>query len=223
MNVDTQFQPLATIATPARSVHTPPGQVTQRPVERPHHSEPANNQERQVVTPAESDTEQTEHDKHPRTLRQASELSEDEKRELEKLKARDREVRAHEAAHKNAAGNLARGAAQFSYATGPDGRRYAVAGEVDIDTSRIAGDPEATISKAQTIRRAANAPAQPSFQDRAVAAEAGRLESAARQELIAEKIDQHQSETGHQNAVPEIYQANDSGSAPIGSLLDVSA
>lgn len=66
---------------------------------------------------------------------------------------RDREVRAHEQAHMAAAGAYSRG--------GPDNRQYAVGGEVQIDTSAVSGDPEATIRKAQTVRRAANAPATP--------------------------------------------------------------
>jgi hypothetical protein len=52
---------------------------------------------------------------------------------------------------------------------------YATGGEVQIDTSPISGDPEATIRKAETIRRAALAPASPSDQDRRVAAMAARM------------------------------------------------
>ncbi|MEE9343175.1 MAG: putative metalloprotease CJM1_0395 family protein [Gammaproteobacteria bacterium] len=109
-------------------------------------------------------------------------LTEDEQKQVEELKLRDREVRTHEAAHKSAAGSLAKGGAQFSYQTGPDGHRYAVGGEVNIDTSKEQ-DPAATIRKAQQIRRAANAPAEPSSQDRAVAAQAAKMEAEARQEL----------------------------------------
>ena len=60
-------------------------------------------------------------------------------------------------------------------------------GEVRIDTSPVEGDPEATLLKAQQIRRAALAPANPSAQDRNVAAKASSLESQARQELLREK------------------------------------
>ncbi len=105
-------------------------------------------------------------------------------REIAQLVARDREVRAHEQAHLAAAGGLAKGGgASFRYATGPDGRQYAVSGEVDIDTSRVSGDPEATISKARKIRAAAQAPANPSNQDRRVAAHATSMELDARAEL----------------------------------------
>jgi hypothetical protein len=100
-----------------------------------------------------------------------------------KLKSRDQEVRRHEQAHLSAAGGLASGGANFSYQTGPDGKRYAVGGEVNIDTSPVPGDPHATLRKAQQIRRAALAPADPSPQDRAVAASASAMEISARQDL----------------------------------------
>ena len=70
---------------------------------------------------------------------------------------------------------------------GPDGRRYAVGGEVAIDASRVPGDPQATIRKAQVIRRAALAPAAPSAQDQRVAAQATRMEQQARAELLRQQ------------------------------------
>lgn len=121
------------------------------------------------------------------------------KEELEliaQLKARDREVRAHEQAHLAAAGAYAKGGVQYTYQRGPDGKNYAVGGEVQIDTSPIAGDPEATLRKAEQIRRAANAPAQPSSTDRAVAAEAAAMATQARIELARE---QQSDEDGNQS------------------------
>jgi len=105
-----------------------------------------------------------------------------------KLKSRDQEVRRHEQAHLAAAGGLAAGGASFSYKTGPDGKRYAVGGEVNIDTSPVPGDPNATIHKAQQIRRAALAPADPSPQDRTVAASASAMEIQARRDLKKKEI-----------------------------------
>lgn len=110
------------------------------------------------------------------------ELSDGEKQQVRELQTRDREVRAHEAAHKAAAGNLATGGATFTYQTGPDGKRYAVGGEVQIQTGK-GRTPEETLAKAQQVAAAANAPANPSAQDRKVAAEAARLASEARREL----------------------------------------
>lgn len=115
------------------------------------------------------------------------ELTDEEEQEVDKLKARDREVRAHEQAHLAAAGPYAKGGPTFEYQRGPDNKQYAVGGEVQIDTSKVADDPEATIRKAQVIRRAANAPAEPSSQDRHVAAQAAQMEAEARQELVEQQ------------------------------------
>ncbi len=113
-------------------------------------------------------------------------LSETEIKEISQLKARDREVRAHEAAHIAAGGSAVRGGATFSYVRGPDGVLYATGGEVSIDTSS-ANTPEATLAKAKMIRRAALAPADPSGQDRAIAANAARMAMQARQEIFAQQ------------------------------------
>lgn len=109
-------------------------------------------------------------------------LSEDEKIIVEKLKKIDQEVRAHEQAHKNAGGQFA-GSASFGYEVGPDGRRYAVSGEVPIDIAPVQDDPAATIAKMATIVAAALAPAKPSGQDRQVAAQAASIRADAQVEL----------------------------------------
>ncbi|MBM3536696.1 MAG: hypothetical protein FJX55_02555 [Alphaproteobacteria bacterium] len=97
------------------------------------------------------------------------ELSQEEQAQVAKLKARDREVRAHEQAHA-AAGGAQAGAPSYSYQQGPDGRQYAVGGEVPIKASASSSDPQAAIRQLEQVVRAALAPAQPSGQDRAVAA-----------------------------------------------------
>lgn len=102
---------------------------------------------------------------------------------VRKLQARDRAVRAHEQAHLSAAGGLARGGPTYTYQRGPDGHMYAVGGEVSLDTSPIPGDPAATLAKARQIQAAANAPADPSPQDRSVAAAAAQMAAAAALEL----------------------------------------
>lgn len=111
------------------------------------------------------------------------ELSEEDLQLVRELSARDREVRAHEQAHLAAAGPYATGGPSFTYQTGPDGQRYAVGGEVGIDTSPVAGDPQATLNKARTIMAAAGAPVEPSSQDRAVAAAAAAMAAQAQAEL----------------------------------------
>lgn len=111
-------------------------------------------------------------------------LSPDELKELAELKARDREVRAHEAAHQAVGGQYA-GAMSFTYERGPDGAQYAVGGEVSIDVGPVQGDPQATIEKMRVVRAAAMAPAQPSAQDRAVAAQAMQNMLQAQAEMAA--------------------------------------
>ena len=71
-----------------------------------------------------------------------------------------------------------------------------MAGEVKIDTSEIPGDPQATLLKAQIIRRAALAPATPSAQDRQVAAQATAMAQQARIELAVENRQQDASSIG---------------------------
>ncbi|MFP4682383.1 MAG: putative metalloprotease CJM1_0395 family protein [Ectothiorhodospira sp.] len=107
-----------------------------------------------------------------------------EERMVQALRQRDQVVRTHEQAHMAAGGGLVTGGATYSYQKGPDGQRYAVGGEVSIDTSRPA-DPEAAIRKARKIARAALAPAEPSGQDYRVAARARLMEAEARRELQA--------------------------------------
>lgn len=106
-----------------------------------------------------------------------------EQQELQELKARDQEVRTHEQAHAAIGGQYA-GAPSYTYERGPDGNQYAVGGEVPIDVSVIAGDPQATVQKMQQVRSAALAPAEPSSADRRIAAEALQRQMQAQAELV---------------------------------------
>ncbi len=114
--------------------------------------------------------------------RAEQERQQTERDQIQELAARDREVRAHEQAHAAVAGQYG-SSPTYSFVRGPDGVSYAVGGEVKIDTSPIPGDPEATLRKAQQLRRAANAPADPSSQDSSVAALAAQMEQQARAEM----------------------------------------
>lgn len=114
-------------------------------------------------------------------------LSEAEKRKLEQLRETDHRVRRHEEAHRAAAGALYRGGPNYTYETGPDGKRYAVAGSVQIDTSP-GRTPEETVQKAARIRQAALAPVDPSGADRAVALKAARMEDAARRTISRKSL-----------------------------------
>jgi len=113
-------------------------------------------------------------------------LTTEEKEDVEELKRRDKQVKAHEMAHVAAGAGLVRGGASYEYEVGPDGKRYAVEGEVSIDTAPET-EPVATIAKMQRIKRAALAPSEPSGTDRAVATQASRTEAKARAELLEEK------------------------------------
>lgn len=117
------------------------------------------------------------------TAPNGKELSEGQKEMVRKLAERDQEVRVHEQAHISAGGGLVSGGASYTYQVGPDGKQYAIGGEVSIDTSAVEGNPEATIRKMQQVQRAALAPADPSGQDYAVAANARRTEAEARRQL----------------------------------------
>lgn len=112
-------------------------------------------------------------------------LSDEEKRIVNELKKRDAEVKAHERSHMAAGAGIVQGGASFQFQKGPDGRMYAVGGEVKIDVSPE-GSPEATIRKMQQVKAAALAPAEPSGTDRAVAAQAAQMEAQARIELREE-------------------------------------
>ncbi|MDX7875086.1 putative metalloprotease CJM1_0395 family protein [Aeromonas veronii] len=106
--------------------------------------------------------------------------------QVQDLVERDKEVRTHEQAHQSAGGEYA-SSPTYQFTQGPDGKRYATGGEVQIDTSVVPGDPAATIAKMQQIRAAALAPAEPSAQDLAVARSAAASEAKARKELMAEQ------------------------------------
>ncbi|MDH5391580.1 MAG: putative metalloprotease CJM1_0395 family protein [Gammaproteobacteria bacterium] len=107
--------------------------------------------------------------------------------QIQKLQSRDREVRSHEAAHIAAGGQHVTSGASFTYQRGPDGRLYAVGGEVSISTSAVPADPQATLAKAEVIRRAALAPADPSSQDLRVASDATRMASRARVDIAIQQ------------------------------------
>lgn len=117
-----------------------------------------------------------------------------EQRQISELRSRDQEVRAHELAHLAAAGGLSKGGPTFEFVLGPDGQRYAVGGEVQIDTAGVSGDPEATLQKAQQIQQAALAPAQPSAQDRSVAVAAAAMAAEARAEIASQKTSENDDE-----------------------------
>ena len=131
-------------------------------------------------------------------------LSEEEQQQVDDLEARDREVRTHEQAHLAAAGPYATSGATYTFEQGPDGRRYAVGGEVQIDTSTEA-TPEENITKFQVVRRAALAPVEPSPQDRRVAALASQRIAEARTELAAQRQEEQSGESDTADAAGDSF------------------
>lgn len=136
-----------------------------------------------------------------------------EKKQIDELQKTDRAVRAHEQAHLAAAAGLAVSGATFSYQSGPDGKQYAVGGEVSIDASP-GRTPEETIAKANNIQAAALAPVDPSAQDRAVAARAAQMKLQAELELAQEKLAAAKSGNGGNNAAIPQGKANPAETGP---------
>ena len=130
---------------------------------------------------------------------------------LSRLRARDREVRAHEAAHAAVGGSLVRGGPSYTLQRGPDGRSYAIGGEVQLDTSAVPNDPEATLQKSNQIRAAALAPAEPSPQDLRVAANASQLAAKARVDIAVQR--RNEAQQANQSRLEEAEASNDSANS----------
>ncbi len=126
-----------------------------------------------------------------------TELSEDEKRLVLDLQSRDSEVRAHESAHQSGGG--ATGAASFTYQQGPDGKMYAIGGEVSI-SMKGGSTPQETIANARAVMAAAMAPADPSGQDQAVASAAAMMIAKAEQQIAQEKQEEFDGKETYKDA-----------------------
>jgi hypothetical protein len=113
-------------------------------------------------------------------------LTDEERRTIRRRSARDQEVRHHEGAHARAGGQYA-DAPHYNYERGPNGKAYAVAGQVSIDVSPVPGDPQGTIDKMAVVKWAALAPAKPSALDRRIASRAEAEGLMAQAELRKER------------------------------------
>jgi hypothetical protein len=145
--------------------------------------------------------------------------------EIRKMQARDSEVRAHERAHATAGGALA-GAPSFQFERGPDGRSYAVGGEVSIDVSEVSDDADATVRKMQQVKRAALAPQNPSDADRAIAAMADAKIAAARLELTntdSQEPSDEKSSTQVGDAAHTAFGSNEQRNAAVAAYHNASA
>ncbi len=90
-------------------------------------------------------------------------------RVLEKFKNSDSRIRNHEQAH--VASGTATTPISYKYQMGPDGKMYAVGGEVRLDTS-IPDDPKAAAFKLKQIQEASNAPSDMSGADAQISIQA---------------------------------------------------
>jgi hypothetical protein len=151
-------------------------------VEYPTYANPnaPGNRSNTISTPAQNDSGNRS-GKDSGSSTGSGEMDPVEKQQIQDLQKRDREVKAHEMAHVSAGAS----SPTYEYETGPDGRQYAIGGEAQIDVSSE-GEPRKDIEKAGKVRRAAMAPAEPSQQDRQVAASADKLKLEALVELRKE-------------------------------------
>lgn len=148
--------------------------------------------------------------------------AEDQQR-IQELANRDRAVRAHEQAH-GAAGGAYAGAPSYTFQRGPDGKRYAVGGEVSIQVGTSSDDPEATLQQMQVVQAAALAPADPSPQDLSVAARASAQAAQARSDLAKQRREEADA-TRHDASATQVaaYRQVADGGADSGSSLHLSA
>ncbi|WP_372998652.1 putative metalloprotease CJM1_0395 family protein [Sulfurimonas sp.] len=138
---------------------------------------------RKQKTPQEKKLAKEEEKKAVEKSKDTKELSQDEKRLVLDLQSRDAEVRAHESAHQS--GGASTGAATYTYQQGPDGKMYAIGGEVSV-SFQSGSTPQETIANAQAVIASALAPADPSGQDLAVASSAMVMMMKAQQQVARE-------------------------------------
>ncbi|MBH3339595.1 hypothetical protein I5L51_10800 [Pseudomonas mendocina] len=203
--------------TPAPSVSSarPPTSDVSPDIARADQAPVAAPQEQQADSAA---SEREEADRDPAASPAGKpKLSPEEQRqqqlEITELVQRDREVRTHEQAHAAVGGQYA-GAPTYSFKRGPDGQRYAVSGEVSIDTAPVPNDPEATLRKMETVLRAALAPIEPSPQDLRVAALAQAQAAQARVELAELRSEEASDAVEQRKARAEARQADESTAEP---------
>ncbi len=148
----------------------------------------------------------------------STELKAEELVQISKLKARDTQVHQHEQAHLSAAAGLDVSSASFTYERGPNGVNYAVAGDVRIDTSP-GHTPEETLARAELIRNAALAPADPSAVDRSVAAKAQNMAQQARLDIQLQENHLNSKSDDHQSIVKNAYDNQDAVKTKIDTFV----
>jgi hypothetical protein len=167
-------------------------QIIENSEQNPHNQDQDSQQNDEQQASAEDNQEHIE-----------AEIDEKNAAIIRELKARDQEVRTHEQAHASV-GGVHTGSPSYEFEVGPDGKKYAVAGEVSADLSPVEGDPQATITKMEQVYAAALAPAEPSAQDMKVAAQANQLKVQAQAELSALTLDESEGSRESNKASPYV-------------------
>lgn len=197
-----------TVSPPAASASAASAPATSRPIAAGGATADEQGATREPAAAGQSSDEQT---------RAAAAAEADMQRllqgEIRQLAQRDREVRTHEQAHQAVGGQYA-GSVSYDFQRGPDGRQYAVGGSVSIDVAPVPNDPQATLQKMQIVQRAALAPAEPSAQDRVVAAQAAQQAAAARAELAQQGVEAEGSTASSAAADAGSEDAADSTDSP---------
>lgn len=176
--------------------------ANEQPNKNSRQSDSASTVQPQVEDSAQPTESKREQQGAENTINKPS-FSDLELQEISNLVSRDSEVLTHERAHSAVGGQYA-GAPNYSYETGPDGVKYAVSGEVAIDTSKIPDDPQATLQKAQQIKAAALAPTEPSGQDRRVAAKADKMAAQARSEILKENSVENEEKSKYSSSYEQV-------------------
>ncbi len=181
-----------------------PGQQPQVTYERPQQQTNAQSNPAQGDLFGQDNAEDPSAGRESAEERQQQQQEAAEQRKIDELERNDRRVRAHEQAHAAVGGQYA-GSPQYEYESGPDGQRYAVAGEVSIDIS-AENTPEETLRKMQQVRAAALAPVDPSAQDLRVASEASQKAAEAQIEIARESTEEARE------SVSSLLEEQDTGS-----------
>lgn len=144
-------------------------------------------------------------------------LTPEEQKQVDEMQRRDREVRAHEQAHIAAAAGLA-GAPVYEFQIGPDGRRYAVGGHVEVKTSG-SSNPDQALREAEAVKRAATAPADPSGADQAAAARATAEINRLKAERASCSLDEYSGQKDGQTASGQAGEKPDAEAVRNGSTF----
>ncbi len=140
-----------------------------------------------VILKSNDNEQQDQIDSEAKKSSEFGMLSAEEKKDLNKLRLRDMEVRAQIQAHLASAGKYSSGGVNYEFERGPDGQSYATRGEVNIDIPE-GKTPEENLRIAIQVERAATSSPRPTQADRTVSSAARRKAALARKEILENAI-----------------------------------